>query len=249
MTLKYAVGIDLGTSNTALAYADLGAPDPGLALRIFEVPQLVASGELGDRKLLPSHLYLAPEHELSAGALKLPWSDEAVPQAAVGLFARAQGAKVPARHVASSKSWLCHPAVDRTAAILPWGAPPEVPRVSPVEAAARVLSHLRNAWDAAHPDAPLAEQELVITVPASFDEAARALTLEAAARAGLPHPVLLEEPQAAFYDWTRRHRANLTAPLANARLVLVVDVGGGTTDLTLIEATPPAAEAPEGTPP
>lgn len=250
MTLRYAVGIDLGTSNTALAYADLGAPDPGVAVQVFQVPQLVAAGEAGPRSLLPSHLYLPGEHEIAAGALRLPWGEpDGEPRAAVGAFARDQGARVPGRHVSSSKSWLCHPAVDRTAAILPWGAPPEVPRLSPVEAGARVLGHLRAAWDAAHPEAPLAAQELVITVPASFDEAARALTLQAAARAGLPHPVLLEEPQAAFYDWTRRHRADLAGALRGARLVLVVDVGGGTTDLTLIEAVPPPASAPEGTAP
>ena len=184
MALRYAVGIDLGTSNTALAYADLGAADPGAAVQVFQVPQLVASGEVAGRPLLPSHLYLPGEHELSAGALALPWdpmdpaaagagptaagptaadSTAADPtaagsrRAAVGAFARDQGARVPGRHVASAKSWLSHPSVDRTAAILPWGAPPEVPRLSPVEASARILSHLRAAWDAAHPDAPLAE--------------------------------------------------------------------------------------------
>jgi molecular chaperone DnaK (HSP70) len=257
MALRYAVGIDLGTSNTALAYAELGAPDPGAAVRVFEVPQLTAAGEVSARALLPSHLYLPGEHELAADALRLPWAEAAAEQeggaarlrAAVGLFAREQGARVAGRHVFSAKSWLCHAAVDRQAAILPWGAPAEVQRISPVEASARILGHLRAAWDHAHPDAPLAEQELVITVPASFDEAARALSLEAAQRAGLSHPVLLEEPQAAFYDWTRRHRQELSEALSGARLLLVVDVGGGTTDLTLIEAQPPPAGAPEGTAP
>jgi hypothetical protein len=154
----------------------------------------------------------------------------------VGAFARERGAQVAGRHVASAKSWLCHPSVDRTADILPWGAPPDVPRLSPVAASARILAHLRGAWDGAHPDAPLAEQEVIVTVPASFDEGARALTLRATAEAGLPRVVLLEEPQAAFYDWTRVHRASLDAELREVRLVLVVDVGGGTTDLTLIRA-------------
>ena len=268
MALRYAVGIDLGTSNTALAFAELGARDPGEAVRVFEVPQLTAPGEVGPRPLLPSHLYLPGPHELADGALRLPWSNDQGapvsqpsgegetawsgdqgPPAAVGAFARDQGARVAGRHVFSAKSWLCHPAVDRTAAILPWGAPAEVARLSPVEASARILAHLRAAWDAAHPDARLAEQELVITVPASFDESARALTLQAAAAAGLPHPVLLEEPQAAFYDWTRRHRADLGLALGGARLLLVVDVGGGTTDLTLIEAKAPPRGAPEGTAP
>src|SRR5207253_1842612 len=154
-------------------------------------------------------------------------------------FARARGAQVPGRHVASAKSWLCHPAVDRTAAILPWGAPPDVPRLSPVAASARILRHLREAWDRAHADAPLAEQDVIVTVPASFDEGARALTLRAAEEAGLSEILLLEEPQAAFYDWTRVHRGQLGPELADIHLVLVVDVGGGTTDLTLIRTEAP----------
>src|SRR5438552_8286755 len=233
MALRYCVGIDLGTSNSALAYADLNARDLGAAVSVFEVPQLVGPGDLAPRPLLPSHLYLPGPHELPEGALALPW-DGAHRGLAVGGFARDQGARVPGRHVASAKSWLCHPAVDRTAAILPWGAPPEVGRISPVEASARIIEHLRRAWDAAHPQAPLAEQDVVITVPASFDEGARALTLRAAAEAGLPRPALLEEPQAAFYDFTRVHRGALAQELAGVRLVLVCDIGGGTTDFTLI---------------
>lgn len=220
MPLRYAVGIDLGTSNTALAYADLSEQDP--AVRVFEVPQLVAAGTRQPRALLPSHLYLASQHEAHGGEI------------VVGTYARDRGAQVPGRHIASAKSWLCHPSVDRTAAILPWGAPPDVERLSPVQASARILRHLREAWDAAHPDAPLDAQDLVVTVPASFDEGARALTLRAAAEAGLQKLRLVEEPQAAFYDWTRVHRASLAQELAQVRLVLIVDVGGGTTDLTLI---------------
>src|SRR5258708_3733288 len=230
MAPRYTIGIDLGTSNTALAFADLAAQDSGASLRVFEVPQLVAPGEVAPRPLLPSHLYLPGEHELPRET-RLAWEDTAV----VGAFARDQGERVPSRHVSSAKSWLCHPAVDRTAAILPWGAPREVPHLSPVEASARILEHLRHAWDARHPDAALAEQDVVVTVPASFDEAARALTLQAAERAGTPRPLLLEEPQAAFYDWTLRHRDGVGEALDGARLILVVDVGGGTTHLTLIE--------------
>ena len=233
MALRYCVGIDLGTSNSALAYADLEARDPGAAVSVFEVAQLVGPGDVAPRPLLPSHLYLPGPHELPEGALALPW-DAAHRGPAVGGFARDQGARVPGRHVASAKSWLCHPAVDRTAAILPWGASPEVARISPVEASARILRHLRDAWDAAHPQAPLAEQDVVVTVPAAFDEGARALTLRAAAEAGLPRPALLEEPQAAFYDFTRVHRGALAQELAGVRLVLVCDIGGGTTDFTLI---------------
>jgi molecular chaperone DnaK (HSP70) len=222
VTLRYAVGIDLGTSNSALAWAELEEQDP--AVHVFEVPQLVDASLRQPRKLLPSHLYLPSPHESLEGPV-------------VGAFARDRGAQVPGRHVASAKSWLCHPSVDRTADILPWGAPPEVPRLSPVAASARILGHLRGAWDEAHPEAPLAEQDVVVTVPASFDEGARALTLRAAAEAGLPGIVLLEEPQAAFYDWTRVHRGSLESELREVRLILVVDVGGGTTDLTLIRTT------------
>ncbi len=232
MTLRYAVGIDLGTSNSALAWADLDLADP--PVEVFQVPQLVDAKVTQARPLLPSHLYLPSAHE-------------GLGEIVVGAFARERGAQVPGRHVASAKSWLCHPSVDRTAAILPWGAPPEIPRLSPVDASARVLGFLCQAWDAAHPDAPLAAQDVVVTVPASFDEGARALTLRAAAEAGLPKILLLEEPQAAFYDFTRVHRANLEAELREARLILVVDVGGGTTDLTLIrsevrEDAPPLLE-------
>jgi molecular chaperone DnaK (HSP70) len=223
VSLRFAVGIDLGTSNTALAYADLSEQDP--RVRVFEVPQLTAAQTTQPRPLLPSHLYLPSPHE-SLGS-----------EPFAGIFARERGAQVPGRHVASAKSWLCHPSVDRTAKILPWGAPPEVQRLSPVAASSRILLHLRQAWDAAWPDAPLHEQDVVVTVPASFDEGARALTLQAAAEAGLPKLLLVEEPQAAFYDWVRVHRGKLYEELHDVKLVLVVDVGGGTTDLTLIKTS------------
>src|SRR5947199_268223 len=230
MAARFIVGIDLGTTNTASAFVDTAA---GRALRVFEVPQLVAPGETGARPTLPSFLYLAGAHELPAGSLDPPWAAGRV--WCVGLFAREQGARVPARLVASSKSWLCHAAVDRTAAILPWGAEDEVPKVSPVEASARTLTHLREAWDASFP-APLAEQDVVLTVPASFDEVARELTLAAARAAGLPEVVMLEEPQAAFYAWLAANQAGWRGRVAADPLVLVVDVGGGTTDLSLIAA-------------
>src|SRR5713101_1773158 len=230
MAARFIVGIDLGTTNTACAFVDTAA---GRALRVFEVPQLVLPGEMGARPTLPSFLYLAGAHELPAGSLDPPWATGRA--WCVGLLAREQGARVPARLVASSKSWLCHAAVDRTAAILPWGAGDDVPHVSPVEASARTLAHLREAWDASFP-APLAEQAVVLTVPASFDEVARELTLTAARAAGLPGVVLLEEPQAAFYAWLEIHERDWRTCLAAAPLVLVIDVGGGTTDLSLIGA-------------
>jgi molecular chaperone DnaK (HSP70) len=227
---RYLVGIDLGTTNTACAYVDTEA---GRAIRVFEVPQLVAPAEVRPRPTLPSFLYQAGAHELPPGSLDLPWA--AGRDFCVGLLAREQGARVPGRLVASAKSWLCHAAVDRTASILPWGAPPDVPRVSPVEASARILSHLREAWDATFP-APLAGQEVVLTVPASFDEVARELTLAAARDAGLPDVVLLEEPQAAFYAWLVAHESDWRVRVAAHPLILVVDVGGGTTDLSLVAA-------------
>jgi molecular chaperone DnaK (HSP70) len=238
---RFLVGIDLGTVNTALAAVDLGrSGDLADAVEPFSIPQLVAPGEVAARRLLPSCAYL-PGPELPPGARRLPWGE---PEIVVGELAREQGARVPGRLVTSAKSWLANPRADRTAPILPWGAPQEVPRISPVAASARYLAHLREAWDAARTGAPLAEQEIVLAVPASFDEVARELTLAAAREAGLSRVTLLEEPAAAFHDWASRHRADLAAALAGevggalARplLVLVVDVGGGTTDLTLVRA-------------
>ena len=230
------VGIDLGTTNCAVAWAD-PALGSDAAVRDFPIVQVQRPGEVAPRPTLPSAIYLTGEHELSADDLALPWSRGATTENLVGEGARWQGARVPGRLVTSAKSWLCHPGVDRTAAILPWGTSTDVSRLSPVEASARLLAHIAAAWDHAHPTRPLAEQEVVVTVPASFDEVARALTVEAAKRAGFKAFTLLEEPQAAFYDFTARRQADLATALAGVRLVLVVDVGGGTTDLTLIQVT------------
>ena len=226
--------------NTALASVDLAREgDLAGAIEPFAIPQLVQPGDVRERRLLPSCAYL-PGPELASGAKRLPWGERPV---VVGELAREQGARVPGRVVTSAKSWLANPRADRRAPILPWGAPPGIPRISPVAASALYLAHLRDAWDLAHPGAPLAEQEVVLAVPASFDEVARELTLAAAREAGLASVVLVEEPQAAFHDWAGRHRADLAAALGGARLVLVVDVGGGTTDLTLV-----LARAEEGRP-
>ena len=240
---RHTVGIDLGTTHTVVASVDRQAANA--AIELFHVEQLVAPGEVAPRPLLPSLRYHPAEGELAADALQLPWHADdpgGVAAVAVGALARRLGAQVPGRLVASAKSWLSHAAVDRTAAILPWGAAEGVPRVSPVAASASYLAHVRAAWDARHPGQPLARQEVVLTVPASFDEAARELTLEAARHAGLPRLRLLEEPQAALYDWLHRHAATLAGDLAATRLVLVCDVGGGTTDLSLIRVEPPAAD-------
>ncbi len=230
MPARYLVGIDLGTTNTACAYVDTQA---GRAIRVFPVPQLVAPGKVEARETLPSFCYLAGEHDLPAGSLDLPWATGR--SWCTGLLAREQGARVPGRLVASAKSWLCHGGVDRTAAILPWGAAADVAKISPVDASARTLSHVREAWDVRFPE-PLAEQDVVLTVPASFDEVARELTLEAARHAGLPRVVLLEEPLAAFYAWLVAHERDWKARIAGTPLVLVVDVGGGTTDFSLVAA-------------
>jgi molecular chaperone DnaK (HSP70) len=234
---RYIIGVDLGTTNTAVAAVDTRAAEA--SVQPWPILQLVAPATLDRRAQLPSFVYL-PGPELAAGALAIPW-DEA-PGLAVGELARAQGARQPARTIASAKSWLCHGGVDRRAAILPWGVQ-GARKLSPVEAAARVLGHLRAAWDHAHPgaaDARFAEQEIVLTVPASFDEAARDLTLEAARQAGVPHVVLLEEPQAAFYAWMNARPA--PRPLRAGERVLVFDVGGGTTDFTLISVKDGAFE-------
>ncbi|MEF7617224.1 Hsp70 family protein [Aquincola sp. MAHUQ-54] len=234
------IGIDLGTTHTVAAYAD---PAGDGEIHHLEIEQLVAPGQVAARPQLASQRYHPMPGEIAPGDLQLPWpqADPAgLQEVAVGQLARQLGAQVPGRLVTSAKSWLSHAAVDRTAAILPWGAEPEVPKVSPLVASASYLAHVRAAWDHRFPDRPLAEQQIVLTVPASFDDGARVLTLEAARMAGLPAPRLLEEPQAAFHDWLHRHRATLATDLASTRLVLVCDVGGGTTDLSLIRVGPGA---------
>ena len=231
----YTVGIDLGTTHTVVAYAPATGRVANDAVRLFEIEQLVAPGEVAARPLLPSMRYHPLPGELAAGDSALPWAPAGAGDTAViGSLARQLGAQVPGRLVSSAKSWLSHAAVDRLAAILPWGAAADVPKVSPVDASASYLAHLRAAWNHRFPQALLEHQELVLTVPASFDDAARALTLAAARDAGLPVLRLLEEPQAALYDWLLRHRNALARELANTRLVLVCDVGGGTTDLSLV---------------
>jgi hypothetical protein len=228
-----AVGIDLGTTNSALARREVEGDAPAEALPIA---QLVRPGDVQARPLLPSFLYLPHEVELPPGAARLPWPEEAEPRGVVGELARSLGATTPIRLVSSAKSWLSHPTLDRRAATLPAGAPPEVPRVSPLEASARYLAHLAAAWDATRGDADgrLADQRVVLTVPASFDAVARELTVEAARRAGLTEVTLLEEPQAALYAWLEAMGEGWRRALHPGDLVLVVDVGGGTTDLSLI---------------
>ncbi len=228
----YIVGIDLGTTHTVMAYANASARGSA-KVQVLAIPQLIAAGEVAPIPLLPSVRFHAAPGTLQAADLQLPWPS--AEPAVLGRFALELGAQVPGRLVASAKSWLSHTAVDRTAAILPWGAADDIAKISPLAASASTLAHVRAAWNTQHPQAPLERQEIVLTVPASFDEGARALTLEAARLAGLPTVRLIEEPQAAFYDWVYGHRKTLGEDLKTTRRVLVVDVGGGTTDLTLID--------------
>ena len=234
---RYVVGIDLGTTNSALAFSEIDHPETGASslIRPFGVPQLVAAGEVAERPMLPSFLYLPGEREFPNGSLALPWNQK--PGPIVGWFAREHGARVPGRLISSAKSWLSHPGVDRRGAILPWAGEQDLKKLSPVQVSAAYLIHLRDAWDARPGNDPanqLAQQEILLTVPASFDAAARELTLEAARAAGFEHVTLLEEPQAAFYAWLSEQGDSWRTHAKVGDLILVCDVGGGTTDFTLI---------------
>ncbi|MFX1677429.1 Hsp70 family protein [Paraburkholderia sp. A2WS-5] len=230
---RYSIGVDLGTTHCALSYVDLAGSDGEKATQgVLPVTQLTAPGAIESPELLPSFLYLPNAGELTPGDLTLPWTTTR--EYAVGEMARSRGAGTPIRLVSSAKSWLCHPGVDRRAAILPNDAPPEVARVSPLESSIRYLTHLREAWDHAHPEAPFAEQDITVTIPASFDPAARELTAEAAQAAGYARMTLLEEPQAALYSWIQKSGGAWRKEVKVGDVILVVDVGGGTTDLSLI---------------
>ncbi len=236
MASRFIVGIDLGTTNCAIAQVDATA-ETGPRAAVCGVPQLVAPGEVAEPTLLPSFLFLPGPTDFAAGSTSLPW--DASPRFVVGELARQRGAENPARVVSSAKSWLSHRGVVRTDAILPFGAPAEVPALSPVAASAAYLTHLSAAWNSrfAHEHGPLAEQDVLVTVPASFDEEARELTLLAAKQAGLAHVRLLEEPQAAFHAWLAHAGEAWRDRVAVGDLILVCDVGGGTTDFTLIVVT------------
>ena len=232
-TARFSIGIDLGTTHCALSYVDMQASDgEQVVQQVLDVPQLTAPASVEGRPLLPSFLYLPHESELSPADLALPWG--ASQDAVAGEFARQRGAATPIRLVASAKSWLCHPGVDRRAPLLPADAPPEVERISPLAASTRYLQHLRQAWDAAHPGAPFDQQDITVTIPASFDPAARELTAEACRAAGYQQLTLLEEPQAALYSWIAASGGGWRKQVAHGDVILVVDVGGGTTDLSLI---------------
>jgi hypothetical protein len=237
MEPQYAIGIDLGTTNSALAYASLSSvsdPHQLPEVTLFPIAQVVNPGEVREEPLLPSFLYLHGVADFPPGSVALPWNPE--PGFVAGTLAQKRGVESPGRLVSSAKSWLSHSGVDRTAPILPPGAPEGLRRLSPLEASLRYLEHMRNAWNSRMPEAPFEQQEILITVPASFDAVARELTQRAAEEAGYRSPVLLEEPQSAFYAWIERH-ADWRERVSVGDLILVVDIGGGTTDFTLIAVT------------
>jgi hypothetical protein len=233
---RFAIGIDLGTTHSALSYVDLQASD-GEKTRhgVLAIPQLTAPGTVEELPLLPSFLYLPHADELAPGDLSLPWQQSAEELTGVaGEMARSRGATTPIRLVSSAKSWLSHPGVDRRSALLPNDAPEEVACVSPLEASTRYLSHLRQAWEQAYPDAPFGEQAVTVTIPASFDPGARELTAVAARAAGYTNLTLLEEPQAALYSWIQGSEGRWRKDVKPGDIILVVDVGGGTSDFSLI---------------
>lgn len=241
----YIVGIDLGTTNSVVAYTKIEGARPQLpadgaaGIHVLEIPQLVDAGVVDKRHLLPSFIMVPGEHEVAHESLALPWQENV--SMAVGEFAKQRGAELPHRLIASAKSWLCHAGVDRTSDLLPWESTDTSSKMSPVAASAAILNHIRNAWNdslgAADEGLRLEHQEILLTVPASFDAVARELTVQAAHMAGLEQVTLLEEPQAAFYAWIEGTDGQWRDAISQGDLVLVCDVGGGTTDFSLINVT------------
>lgn len=226
---KYIIGIDLGTTNCTMAYALLGEKDP---IAQFEIPQIIASGTQGELLALPSFIYFPMQEELKAKIAGIEWNNAR--SHCVGLFASERGQELPARLIASAKSWLCHSGINRREKILPSGAESHLEKMSPLEACSELLLHMKEAWNFKKPQDPFTEQQILITVPASFDPSARQLVQEAAEIAGYPEVILLEEPQAAFYSWLHDHADSWRKTLKVGDVVLVVDIGGGTTDFSLI---------------
>ncbi len=239
---RYVVGIDLGTTNSAVTYID--TEEKPWKIRVLSIPQLVSAGETESLDTLPSFYFqpVATGDPRSKERLKLPW-DKNSPSFCVGSYARDETARTSGRGIASAKSWLCHTAVDRTAALLPWQGAGDVKRLSPVDVSSQYLKHIRKAWDQQFPDNRLADQDIVLTLPASFDEVARELTIEAASVAGLDRVVLIEEPQAAFYAWVYKHDADWESKVEVGQKILVCDIGGGTTDFTLIRVRKSSADS------
>ncbi len=255
LSSRYVVGIDLGTTNSAVCYVD--CEERPWRVRVLEIPQLVAPGQVEARDTLPSFHYQPPAAEeprnqvpKNQTASPTPSPQSLAPSYIVGFMARDYGAATPGRLISSAKSWLCHTGVDRTAELLPWHAAADVERISPVESSSRYLAHIRGTWSERFKTEPLERQDIVLTLPASFDEIARELTVQAAARAGLARVVLIEEPQAAFYAWIYKHQDNWDQLVTPGQKILVCDIGGGTTDFTLIRVrragSPHPSPHPEG---
>ncbi|MGF1834185.1 Hsp70 family protein [Photobacterium sanguinicancri] len=230
---RYSVGIDLGTTHCVLSYVDL--QDENASVKVMPIAQLTTPGHVEEKDQLPSFMYQAHESELAQGDTALPWNTQ--PKAIVGAMARNLGSKTPIRLIASAKSWLCHGGVNRRDAFLPLNSPEEVIKASPLEATRCYLEHLVDAWNHNHPETPLCDQDVTVTVPASFDPAARELTAEAARHVGFKHLTLLEEPQAAVYSWIKNNEETWRDQVSVGDIVLVVDIGGGTTDLSLVAVT------------
>ncbi len=238
---RYIVGIDLGTTNCVVAYSDMQverAPREMAKINLFRVPQLTGPGVVELRDSLPSFLYVKEEHEDASDSLQLPWQEEDTVTVA-GEFARDRGAEVPHKLISSAKSWLCNPAVDRESPILPWDATKDIEKLSPVQASCALLRHIKNAWNhemaTDDPSLCLENQSIYLTVPASFDAVARELTVKSAKMAGLKDIVLIEEPQSAFYAWIDKAGDDWRDQVEKGDLVLVCDIGGGTSDFSLIE--------------
>jgi molecular chaperone DnaK (HSP70) len=234
----YVIGIDLGTTNSVVAYTEADTEsDRSFSIRLFEIPQLIDAGVVEKRQMLPSFILIPGGHDVSESAMDLPWHKGC--SLAVGEFAKTRGVELPNRLIASSKSWLCHTTVDRNKPILPWEGPDAKSKKSAVQASAAILQHIRDAWNhtmaADDERLKMENQEILLTVPASFDAVARELTVKAAEMSGLNNVTLLEEPQAAFYAWIERSSDRWREMLTKGDLVLVCDVGGGTTDFSLIK--------------
>jgi len=232
---RYVIGIDLGTTNSALCYVD--THQSPWRIETFRITQWVDVGQYELREMLPSFHYELTRDEASSIDWKLPW-ERSQATSCVGIFARDAGQRHPGRRVSSAKSWLSHDGVDRSADFLPWHGDADVTRLSPVDVSAKYLAHFCASWNHAHPDDPLDQQDVVITLPASFDEVARELTILAAKRTGLRRVYLIEEPQAAFYAWIHSHAEEWQNRIVAGQMILVCDIGGGTTDFTLIRVQP-----------
>lgn len=237
---QYSIGIDLGTTHCVLSYLDLQMADEvvkadEIKQEVLSIPQLTAPGSIDERLQLPSFIYQFHESEVASGELALPWNG--APRQLVGELARNMGSKTPIRLISSAKSWLCHGGVDRHSAFLPLESPEEVEKMSPFEATVAYLDYLKSSWNHSNSDHLIQNQQVIITVPASFDPAARELTVEAARAVGFQHMTLLEEPQAAVYSWIHQAGESWREQVSVGDIVLVVDIGGGTTDLSLIAVT------------